>query len=260
VMNADGSDQVNLSNSAGSDRRPSWSPDGSKIAFTSSRDGNFETYVMNADGTDQVNLSNNPAFDVDPMWSPDGTRIVFESNRDATSTVFYLAEIYVMNADGTGVIRLTDDPGSDWSPAWSPDGSKIAFTSSRDGVSNEIYVMNADGSDVTRLTDDPNIDQDPRWQTIPVPDADGDGIPDAEDRCPATALPDVPSGGLKGARFAAQRDGTFDSGQPKYDGLYTLGDTAGCSGAQIIALERLGEGHVKHGISKGALEEFIASL
>jgi hypothetical protein len=54
--------------------------------------------------------------------------------------------------------------------------------------------------------------------------------------------------------------GTFDSGIDRFDGLYTLAHTAGCSGTQIIALQGLGSGHTKHGISKGALEEFIATL
>jgi hypothetical protein len=92
------------------------------------------------------------------------------------------------------------------------------------------------------------------------PDADGDGVVDDADVCPGTALPDEPTHGLKGARFAAQIDGTFDSGNDKFDGLYTLADTGGCSGSQIIELERLGNGHAKFGISKGNLEAFIAGL
>ena len=71
VMNADGSGQTNLTNnpSAGDDVF-TWSPDGTRIAFTSLRDGNYEVYVMNADGTGQTNLTNNPASDGSPAWSP----------------------------------------------------------------------------------------------------------------------------------------------------------------------------------------------
>jgi TolB protein len=52
------------------DYDPVWSPDGSKIAFASDRDGDWEVYAMNADGTDQTNLTENPADDYDPAWSP----------------------------------------------------------------------------------------------------------------------------------------------------------------------------------------------
>jgi TolB protein len=78
-MNADGSGQTNLTNNAAEDSRPAWSPDGSRIAFTSDRDDgddevcvmcDDEVYVMNADGTDPRNLTNNPAGDTQPVWSP----------------------------------------------------------------------------------------------------------------------------------------------------------------------------------------------
>ena len=59
-----------------------------KIAFTTTRGGNFEVYVMNADGTGQANLSNNAAFDFAPAWSPDGTKIAFETFRDGNFEVY----------------------------------------------------------------------------------------------------------------------------------------------------------------------------
>jgi len=68
VMDADGSNQVNLTNNPAHDMDPTWSPDGTRIAFDSDRDGNNEIYVMNADGSNAVNLTNNPASDRDPDW------------------------------------------------------------------------------------------------------------------------------------------------------------------------------------------------
>ena len=135
---------------------PSWSPDGSKIAFRSNRDGNFEIYVMSASGSDPVRLTTAPAGDYDPVWSPDGTRIAFVSERDGKS------EIYVMNADGSDLVRLTNNNAHDADPSWSPDGRKIAFSSDRDGNS-EIYAMNVDGSGVVRLTKNDGYDGEPDW-------------------------------------------------------------------------------------------------
>jgi len=145
VMNGDGSEPIRLTNNSSDDDLPAWSPDGTRIAFCSLRDGNWEVYVMNADGGGQTNLSGNPSGDCAPTWSPDGTEIAFGSERDGN------AEIYVMNVDGSGQTRLTDNPAFDDLPDWSPDGKQIVFVSDRDGQM-DIYVMNADGSNVTRLT------------------------------------------------------------------------------------------------------------
>ena len=70
VMDADGPNQVRLTNNARFDSAPSWSPDGSKIAFYQSREeGNFEIYVMDADGSNQVRLTNSRSRDRHPSWS-----------------------------------------------------------------------------------------------------------------------------------------------------------------------------------------------
>ena len=148
-MNADGTNQTGITDNPASDEAPAWSPDGSKIAFDTGREGNEEIYVMNTDGTKQIRLTHNFPSGF-PAWSPDGSKIAFTSDRDGNE------EIYVMGADGSNQTRLTHNPTSDL-PAWSPDGSKIAFTSDRDG-NPEIYVMNADGTDQTHLTGFAHID------------------------------------------------------------------------------------------------------
>ena len=93
---------------------PAWSPDGSRIAFMSDRDGNFEIYVMNADGSGPTRLTKNPESDAYPVWSADGSRIAFQSERDGNY------EVYVMNADGSRQTNLTDNPAGDGNPTWSP--------------------------------------------------------------------------------------------------------------------------------------------
>ena len=138
-----------------------WSPDGTKILFSSTGDGNYEIYVVNADGSAVSRLTNNSAYDLQPVWSPDGTKIAFDSDRDGNTVAN--TGIYVMNADGSGVRRLTD-PGGDYGAAWSPDGSQIAFTRHRNGE-DEIWVMNADGSGLRNLTNNPNAqDVAPAWR------------------------------------------------------------------------------------------------
>ena len=92
VMDEDGSDIERLTNDRSGDREPSWSPDGTRIAFHSDRDGNDEIYVMNEHGSGVTRLTNDGALDRHPVWSPDanGARIAFISSRDGND------EIYVM--------------------------------------------------------------------------------------------------------------------------------------------------------------------
>jgi len=158
VMSASGGDAAPLVSSARftEDWHPAWSPDGTRIAFTSSRDRNVQIYVVNADGSGLARLTNDAASDQEPVWSPDGTKIAFASSRDGRY------EIYVMNPDGSGVTRVSSEQADEFEPSWSPDGSRMAFTSGRDGH-EEVYVMNADGSGITRLTNNPAGNLEPSW-------------------------------------------------------------------------------------------------
>jgi Tol biopolymer transport system component len=159
-----GDNPANLTNNPALDIHPAWSPDGSKIAFVTDRDGNFEIYVMDANGTNPVNLTSNAADDTAPAWSPDGNRISFTSFRNQN------VDIYVMNADGSGQKRLTRKGALDAGPAWSPDGKKIAFTSFRSGGDSEIYVMKARPEGTKNrpknLTRNDVDDSDADWQPV----------------------------------------------------------------------------------------------
>jgi len=160
VMNADGSNQVNLTDTPQIDEGfPAWSPDGRRLAYTTRSDGNNEIYVMNADGSHPVRLTDNPADDFAPTWSPDGSRIAFASDRDNSPGVY---NIYMMNADGSAVTRLTADAGSNYTPAWSPDGTRLAFRSDRDG-SSDVCIISTDGTGLQDLTNDPSFDWAPSW-------------------------------------------------------------------------------------------------
>ncbi|MEX2375074.1 MAG: hypothetical protein WD942_05740 [Dehalococcoidia bacterium] len=162
TLNADGSGATNLTPNDVFDVEARWSPDGSRIAFSSSRDlVSMEIYVMNADGTGVTQITHHPFEDRQPAWSPDGSQIAFLSNRDETPTSWL--DLYVMNADGTGVTRLTDTPdGVEVDPAWSPDGTRIAFASARP-AGTDIFTINPDGTGETNLTNSPRLDQSPSW-------------------------------------------------------------------------------------------------
>lgn len=216
VMNADGSNQTRLTYNQVRSGGPDWSPDGSRIVFSSGRDQNFEIYVMNADGSNQTRLTYNQGINQSPDWSPDGSRIAFESNHD----------IYVMDADGSNQTRLTDSQAFDKDSDWSPDGSRIVFSSNRDGDNFEIYVIEADGSNLTRLTYNTANDHEPVWSPdgsriafysfldtpsveIYVMDADGSNLTRLTNNHAWDSDPQWSPDG-KYITFTSARDGTFD--------------------------------------------------
>jgi TolB protein len=159
-----------LTNNQRVDRNPTWSPDGSEIAFEGapgpSEYDNRAIYVMNADGTGTRRLTSpNDINDFDPAWSPDGTQIAYAGTDVSTGK----ADIFVMNADGSQVQQLTRTPDTwDFGPTWSNDGEQIAFQSNylrRMGtrISYDIWAMDADGARQRPLTKNAYDEENPSW-------------------------------------------------------------------------------------------------
>lgn len=152
VVNADGENLDNLTNDAQRFHEfPSWSPDGSQIAYHSYvQGGEGDVFIMNADGSGKTNITNTPTGEWWPDWSPNGNTIAFHVIESGTP--MYIGTIGV---DGSGrSVLLQDDEVSFGNPSWSPDGGKIAFRSNLDSeISWEICVANADGSNPNCLTD-----------------------------------------------------------------------------------------------------------
>jgi TolB protein len=150
---------------------PSWSPDGSRFAFSSTHEGNQEIYTARADGSDLARLTQSPGQDVHPCWSPGGDFLVFATDRWGG------LELARAKVDGTGVERLTTSPGFDDFPAVSPDGKRLAFVSNRDG-NYEVHVAAIDGTGAVNVTRSPGRDTHPCWSpdgrsVVVVSDRDG---------------------------------------------------------------------------------------
>ena len=156
-----------LTTDGANDQNPLWSPDGTRLAFSTLRaHGNFDVWIMGADGSGQKALTSMPQNDAVNLpgsaWCKSSDRIVFASDKDGPE------DIWTIKPDGTGLQQVSKSAYQDQEPSWSPTCDRIAFQSERDG-NWDIYVMKADGSDVTRLTTDPADDWAPNWS--PTSDA-----------------------------------------------------------------------------------------
>ncbi len=150
-MNDDGSNVVRLTQSQGWSRFPAWSPDGSRIMFSSNRlqKSRMQLYSVSPDSalSFPVIITDIPSLSVNSHWSPDGAQIVFRSSRDGSQN------IWKMNLDGSDPVNLTNTEGVEDEPAWSPDGTKIAFVRVHGRYTSDIWVMDSDGSNQRALTE-----------------------------------------------------------------------------------------------------------
>ncbi len=138
-----------LTDGVGDDRAATYSPDGTKLAFDSARDGTTRVYVMDADGSDPRRLTDG-GDDWGATWSPDGRSIAYNSWSPGLPD----RQIWVMASDGSRQRQITNTPGPHSEPSWSPDGSRIAFTHEFDGTQS-IWSVRRDGTDPQNLSNDP---------------------------------------------------------------------------------------------------------
>lgn len=139
--------------------RAAISPDGTKLAYSGTRDNNVELFVMDLKTYKKTRLTNNFSFDIDPCFTADSSKIIFSSNRDGNY------ELYIMGVDGSNQMRLTNNAFDEKTPYVAKNGLLLLYSSNRDG-NEKIYAAVLDPftgavSDETRVTDGTGNDHNP---------------------------------------------------------------------------------------------------
>ncbi len=148
-----------LSGQRGMNTGASWSPDGSKIALTLSKDGNPEIYVISAaDGSIVKRITNDKAIDTSPAWSPDGSKLAFVSDRNGGP------QIFVVSSGGGGATQVSFNGSYNTTPTWSPAKGKqvIAYTT-RDGGTYDIVTLDLSTKTMTRITQSQGSNEEPSF-------------------------------------------------------------------------------------------------
>lgn len=139
------------------DSAPDWSPDGTRVIWSSGNYENSQIMLYNVDTGETSALTHDNHINRFPLWSPDGTRIAYESSPVDSGT-----QIYLMNADGSD--QETLPPVDAFPMAWSPDGTALLFVARREGRF-DLYTLHLSDNSQQRLTEAGGIDMTwrPQW-------------------------------------------------------------------------------------------------
>lgn len=174
-----------LTNSPFYDAEATLSPDGKKMIYTSTKDGDIELYIMDLKSGKEKRITNELGYDGGAWFSPDGKKIIWRASRPKTEAAIteykeLLAqdlvaptnmEVWVANADGTGAKQVTNFGQANWAPTFMPDSKRIIFASNHEykrGFPFNLYTINGDGSNLQKVSRDKGFDAFPMfsgWET-----------------------------------------------------------------------------------------------
>ncbi|MGH7593175.1 MAG: TolB family protein, partial [Gemmatimonadales bacterium] len=176
----DGSDLRALTSNGVYNAETTASPDGKRLIFTSTRDGDIDLYTMNVDGTDVKRITHRLGYDGGAFFSPDSRRIVWRAAYPvtATDTADYrrllarhlvrpaALELWTANSDGSDAREITHLGGANWAPYFFPDGKQIIFASNYEdprGGNFDLYRVNTDGTGLEKITTSTEFDGFPMF-------------------------------------------------------------------------------------------------
>ena len=169
-----------LTNSKGYDAEATLSPDGTKMIYTSDKEGDIDLYIMDLKTGKEKRFTNTLGYDGGAWFSPDGKKIIWRASRPTTDEEIkeykdLLAEnlvapthmeVYIANADGSNVKQVTNFGQANWAPAYFPDSKRIIFASNHEykrGFPFNLYTINEDGTDLKKISRDKGFDAFPMF-------------------------------------------------------------------------------------------------
>ena len=180
MADLDGHIVKQLTHAKGYDAEATLSPDGSKMIYTSDKDGDIDLYIMDLATGKEKRITNTLGYDGGAWFSPDGKKIIWRASRptseaDVKEYKELLAdnlvaptnmEVFIANADGTDVKQVTHFGQANWAPAYFPDSKRIIFASNQEykrGFPFNLYSINEDGSGLEKLTHEKIFDAFPMF-------------------------------------------------------------------------------------------------
>jgi len=169
-----------LTHSKGYDAEATLSPDGKKMIYTSTKDGDIDLYIMNLKTGKEKRITDALGYDGGAWFSPDGKKIIWRASRPKTETEIkeykeFLAEglvaptnmeVWTANADGSNQQQITHLGQANWAPVFMPDSKRIIFASNHEykrGFPFNMYIMNGDGSNLQKVSRDKGFDAFPMF-------------------------------------------------------------------------------------------------
>ena len=160
IMNDDGTEKVNLTNTPSYEKFPQFSPDGSFIIYQGWEKGYMEIFFYGLLDKNKINITrnikSNDIISHGNSFSPDGETIVFTSERDGNRNIF------TSKINGTELKQITSHQSNDYEPVFSKDGESIVFTSERDG-NKQIYMYDNSNGSIKNISNHSKDDWNPRF-------------------------------------------------------------------------------------------------